>query len=402
MNELRNIFVKIQWNIWLFFVKIQGKDEIFNTQEPTTNNKNIKHMKKIILTTFVCWAMSAVSAFAQMPPTWSDYDMRQLEYPDSEYFTGYAEGAPMTGERQEVATQRLKDAARVEAVSTIRVHITNQSTNDLISQQLSNMEGEFWNVMNTFASSTTTSVDMKIPGLQIEAWRDPQTGSIYAFAYVKKSTLIRQLEKQITVAITKVEMSLDQVDQLIATGQKLQARSAAEKALPLFAEVDEAQKLLVAVDTDATEETLMLNETRQLQLRLMAMVAHLKNALTICIQCDASIFGTNYPTLSSTLQGHLSKLGCNFVSDPSVADWVVTIQASAREYSTVLTGNIATYFVYVDATISVRKAVTNQLVYEDMLTEKGGHTHNYHQAAREAYRYLTPKICKSVEEQVKQ
>lgn len=359
-------------------------------------------MKKIILTTLFCWAMSAVSAFAQMPPTWSDYDMRQLEYPDSEYFTGYAEGAPMTGERQEVATQRLKDAARVEAVSTIRVHITNQSTNDLISQQLSNMEGEFWNVMNTFASSTTTSVDMKIPGLQIEVWRNPQTGTIYAFAYVKKSTLIRQLEKQITVALTKVEMSLDQVDQLIATGQKLQARSAAEKALPLFAEVDEAQKLLVAVDADATEETLMLNETRQLQLRLMAMVAQLKNALTICIQCDASIFGTNYPTLSSTLQGHLSKLGCNFVSDPSVADWVVMIQASAREYSTVLTGNIATYFVYVDATVSVRKAVTNQLVYEDMLTEKGGHTHNYHQAAREAYRYLTPKICKSVEEQVKQ
>ena len=359
-------------------------------------------MKKIILTTLVCWAMSAVSAFAQMPPTWSDYDMRQLEYPDSEYFTGYAEGAPMTGERQEVATQRLKDAARVEAVSTIRVHITNQSTNDLISQQLSNMEGEFWNVMNTFSSSTTTTVDMKIPGLQIEAWRDPQTGSIYAFAYVKKSTLIRQLEKQITVALTKVEMSLDQVDQLIATGQKLQARSAAEKALPLFAEVDEAQKLLAAVDVDATEETLMLNETRQLQQRLMAMVAHLKNALTICIQCDASIFGTNYSTLSSTLQGHLSKLGCNFVSDPSVADWVVTIQASAREYSTVLTGNIATYFVYVDATVSVRKTVTNQLVYEDMLTEKGGHTHNYHQAAREAYRYLTPKICKAVEEQVKQ
>ena len=359
-------------------------------------------MKKIILTTLVCWVMAAVCAFAQMPPTWSDYDMRQLEYPDSEYFTGYAEGAPMTGERQEMATQRLKDAARVEAVSTIRVHITNQSTNDLISQQLSNMEGEFWNVMNTFTSSTTTTVDMKIPSLQIEAWRDPQTGSIYAFAYVKKSTLIRQLEKQITVALTKVEMSLDQVDQLIATGQKLQARSAAEKALPLFAEVDEAQKLLVAVDADATEETLMLNETRQLQQRLMAMVAHLKNALTICIQCDASIFGSHYPTLSSTLQGHLSKLGCNFVSDPSVADWVVMIQASAREYSTVLTGNIATYFVYVDATVSVRKAVTNQVVYEDMLTEKGGHTHNYHQAAREAYRYLTPKICKAVEEQVKQ
>lgn len=366
------------------------------------NKTNTNNMKKTILTSFFCWAITAFTAFAQMPPSWYDHDLRRLDYPDSEYFTGYAESTPISGERVEVATQRLKDAARVEAVSTIRVHITNQSTNDMVSQQLSNMEGEFWNVINTFASSTTTQVEMKIPGLQIDAWRNPQTGTIYAFAYVKKSTLIRQLEKQITVALTKVEMSLDQIDQLIATGQKLQARSAAEKALPLFAEVDEAQKLLVAVDADVTEETLMLPETRQLQQRLMAMVAQLKNALTICIQCNASIFGTNYPTLSSTLQGHLSKLGCNFVSDPSTADWVVEIQSQAREYNVMTMGNVGTYFVYVDANVSITKTATGQRVYENMFTEKGGHTHNYEQAARDAYKYVTPKICQVVEEQVKQ
>lgn len=357
-------------------------------------------MKKIIVTTLVGWAMTAVSAFAQMPPTWSDYDMRQLEFPDSEYFTGHAEGAPMSGERQEVATQRLKDAARVEAVSTIRVHITNQSTNDLISQQLSNMEGEFWNVMNTFTSSTTTTVDMKIPDLQIEAWRNPQTGTIYAFAYVKKSTLIRQLEKQIAVALTKVEMSLDQVDQLIATGQKLQARSAAEKALPLFAEVDEAQKLLVAVDADATKETLMLSETRQLQQRLMAMVAQLKNALTIYLRADAKIFNSSYPALQAELQGHLSKLGCNFVTDPSTADWVIDISAQAREYNTMTMGNVSTYFVYVDANIAITKTATGQRVYENMFSEKGGHTHNYEQAARDAYKYLLPKLRNVLDEQI--
>ena len=359
-------------------------------------------MKKIILTTLVCWAMTTVAAFAQLPPAWTDYDMQKLEYPDSEYFTGYAEGVPMTGERSEIATQRLKDAARVEAVSTIRVHITNQSTNDLISQQLSNLEGDFWNVMNTFASSTTTTVDMKIPGLQIESWRDPQTGTIAAFAYVKKSTLIRQLKKQITVALTKVEMSLDQVDQLIATGQKLQARSAAEKALPLFTEVDEAQKLLVAVDTEATEETLMLSETRTLQQRLMAMVAQLKNALTICIKVHATAFDSPYPALQEELKGALSQLGCNFVTDPSTADWVIDISATAREYNKVVTSNINTYFAYVDATISITKTATGQRVYENMFTEKGGHTHNYQQAARDAYKYLTPKISQVVQEQVKQ
>ena len=366
------------------------------------NKTNTNNMKKTILTSLFCWAITALTAFAQMPPDWYDHDLRRVAYPDSEYFTGYAESTPMSGERVEVATQRLKDAARVEALSTIRIHVKNNTTNNALSQTLRSSEGTFRQSMREFTSSTTTSVDMKIPGLQIEAWRDPQTGIISAFAYVKKSTLIRQLEKQITVALTKVEMSLDQIDQLIATGQKLQARSAAEKALPLFAEVDEAQKLLVAVDADATEETLMLPETRQLQQRLMAMVAHLKNALTICIQCDASIFNANYPTLKSTLQGYLSKLGCNFVSDPSTADWVVDISAQAREYNTMTMGNVSTYFVYVDANVSVTKTATGQRVYENMFTEKGGHTHNYEQAARDAYKYVTPKICQVVEEQVKQ
>ena len=359
-------------------------------------------MKKTILTSFFCWAIAAFTAFAQMPPSWYDHDLRRLDYPDSEYFTGYAESTPMSGERVEVATQRLKDAARVEAVSTIRIHVKNLTKSNFYNESFESLDGWSETIKETFRSSTTTSVDMKIPGLQIEAWRNPQTGTISAFAYVKKSTLIRQLEKQITVALTKVEMSLDQIDQLIATGQKLQARSAAENALPLFAEVDEAQKLLVAVDADATEETLMLPETRTLQQRLMAMVAQLKNALTICIQCDASIFGTNYPTLSSTLQGHLSKLGCNFVSDPTTADWVIEIKSQAREYNVMTMGNVTTYFVYVDANVAVTKTATGQRVYENMFTEKGGHTHNYNQAARDAYKYVTPKICQVVEEQVKQ
>lgn len=360
------------------------------------------NMKKNILTILFFWTMTVVTVFAQMPPEWYDRNLRRAAYPDSEYFTGYAEGTLMAGEHIEVATQRLKAAARVEAVSTIRVHVKNLTKSNLYNESFESLDDWSETIRETLDSRTTTKVDIKIPGLQIESWRDPQTGTISAFAYVKKSTLIRQLEKQITVALTKVEMSLDQIEQLIATGQKLQARSAAENALPLFAEVDEAQKLLVAVDADATEETLMLPETRQLQQRLMAMVAQLKNALTICIQCEASIFDTNYPTLSSTLQGHLSKLGCNFVSDPSTADWLIEIQSQAREYNVTTMGNVSTYFVYVDANVAITKTATGQRVYENMFSEKGGHTHNYHQAARDAYRFVTPKICQVVEEQVKQ
>lgn len=359
-------------------------------------------MKKTILTTLFFWAMTAIAAFAQTPPAWYDHEVRKVNYPTKRFFKGYAEGMPAANESIATAMQRLKDAARVEALATIRVLVKSQTTSNQISQNLQTMGETFRQSTSELKTATTTSVDMEIPGLLIEEYRDPETGMLAAFAYVKKSTLIQQLLKQIAISLTKVEMSLDQIDQLVATGQKLEARTAAEKAMPLFAEVDDAQQLLVVVDTEATEETLMFPETRALQQRLMAMVAQLKNALTICIQCDATIFGTAYPALRSTLQGHLSKLGCNFVTDPTQADWVVRIQTVAREYNTMAMGNVSTYFTYVDATISVLKSATNQLVYEDMLSEKGGHTHNYEQAARDAYKYLTPKICKAVEEQVKQ
>ena len=359
-------------------------------------------MKKTILTTLFFWAMTAVAAFAQTPPAWYDHEVRKVNYPTKRFFKGYAEGMPAANENIATAMQRLKDAARVEALATIRVLVKSQTTSNQMSQNLQTMGETFRQSTSELMTSTTTSVDMEIPGLLIEEYRDPETGMLAAFAYVKKSTLIQQLLKQIAISLTKVEMSLDQIDQLVAIGQKLEARTAAEKAMPLFVAVDEAQQLLVAVDTEATEETLMFPETRALQQRLMAMVAQLKNALTICIQCDATIFGTNYTALRSALQGHLSKLGCNFVTDPAQADWVVRVQTAAREYNTMTMGNVNTYFTYVDATISVLKAATNQLVYEDMLSEKGGHTHNFEQAARDAYKYLTPKICKAVEEQVKQ
>ena len=359
-------------------------------------------MQRIILTSLLFWMMSIASIEAQTAPKWCNHNLRSIEYPHSEYFTGYAEGTIVGDERIDVATQRLKDAARVEAASSIRVHVQSTTTNQTLSENIRSSNGTFRKSLHGLTSTATTQVEMEIPGLQIESWHNPQTGTVAAFAYVKKSSLIRQLEKQITVALTKVEMSLEQVEQLISVGQKLQAQSAAEKALPLFAGVDEAQQLLVAVDADATEETLMLPETRELQLRMIAMVTQLENALTICIQCDARIFSSTYSTLQYNIKGHLSQLGCNFVDDPSVADWVIDIQSQAREYNVITSNGEKTYFVYVDARISIIRTATNQCIYENMFSEKGGHTRNNELAAMDAYELLTPKLYEVIEEIVKQ
>jgi len=356
-------------------------------------------MKKLYL---IILSVLSLTISAQTTPDWYDNDMRRTLYPAGQYFIGFAEGSRMSGESLEAATTRLKNSARVEAVSTIRVHVQSTTVNQALSQTLRTMEGTFRQSAREFSSATKTSVDMEIPGLQIESWQNPQTGTIAAFAYVKKATLIRQLEKKITVGLTKIETSLDQIDQLVANGQKLQARDLAEKTVPQFFDIDEAQKLLAAVDENADEESLQLQETRTLQHRLTGLVAQLKNGINIYLSCKALMFGQNYNALKSEIQGELSKMGCTFLPGAINADWEIYITCIAREYNAVEIGGMKQYFVYVDANIIIEKTATGQRIYENSISEKGGHTHNYEQAARQAYRDISPKISQIIKEQIQQ
>lgn len=356
-------------------------------------------MKKLLI---ILLSALSLTVYAQTTPNWYDNDMRRSFYPEKQYFTGYAEGQRMSNERLETATQRMKDAARVEALSTIRVHVQNTTTNMAISQTLRTMEGTFRQSARELKSSTTTTVDMEIPGLQIEAWQNPQNGNIAAFAYVKKATLIRQLEKKITVLLTKIETKIDQVDQMVAAGQKMQARDLAATILPFFEELEETQKTLLAVDDAADEESLQLADTKKLQSRLIAIIAELKNGINIYLSCTADMFGTNYSALKSEIQGELSKMGCTFVTNAAQADWAVYVTAPARQYNASTYGNTTTYFAYVDANIAVEKMATGQRIYENQISVKGGHTINYEQAARQAYRDISPKISKIIKEQIQQ
>lgn len=356
---------------------------------------------KIVGIFFVLISAFIVS-FAQTTPNWYDNDMRKAFYPDGQYFTGFSEGERKSNENLETATSRLKDAARVEAMSTIRVHVQNTTTNHALSQTIHTMEGTLRQSMREFTSDTKTTVDLKIPGVQIESWQNPQNGRIAAFAYVKKSTLIRQLEKIITVGITKAETSLDQIDQLIQTGQKMQARDLAKKILPQFEEINQAQELLASVDENADEESLQLQETRTLQQRLTGIIAQLKNGINIYLRCQATIFGSNYSNLSNEIKGELSKLGCNFVNTEAQSDWTIYITSEARKYNAADYGGNMQYFCYVDVKITIKKIATGQSIYENQMSEKGGHSLGYDNAARVAYQELSPKISDIIKQQIQQ
>ena len=354
-------------------------------------------MKKLLV---ILLSAMSLCGMAQTMPNWYELDMQRLVYPEKEYFKGKAEDNRQSGESLEVATKRISDAARAEAAASVRVQVQN-TTNVYTEERSKQTMNQYVSVIyESLSRETRTSTDIEIPGMQVETWQNPQTKTIAAFAYVKKSSLIRQLEKKITVALAKIETTLEQTDQLFANGQKMQARDMAAKCLPLLVEVDETQKLLAAVDMNADRESLQLDETQALQKRLTEVANQLKNGINIYIACTADMFGTNYAALKGEIQGELSKIGCTFVENTAQADWAISIKASARKYSKDERDGLSTYFCYADATISLDKMLTDQRVYESKISEKGGHTFDYEHAAVDAYKYLAAKLIGIIQEQI--
>lgn len=272
--------------------------------------------------------LSALIAFAEQPD-WCDASKRASNYPRGQYFTGIAYGEVRLNEPVESAIERTKSAARVDALSTISIHVQNQTNSHLHDESFESIDAWTEEIKESFDSRTRTAVDLEIPGLQVEAWSNPNSNEIIAFAYIKKSTLCRQMDKLVTAGLTRIETILDNAEQYIENGQKMQARDVINKVPTLFKEVEQAQRILIAVDPMSDAESLQLDESRQLSHKYILLLAKLKNSINIFLTCNSDFFGDNRNTLADQVKRELSKNGCTFVNESLQADWIISIQVSA-------------------------------------------------------------------------
>lgn len=306
---------------------------------------------------------------AQAPPDWWDANSRKLHYPPSEWHTGFALDKQQDDETLDMALSRLKDEARVEAASNIRVSVEKNMVSSSRSELMQTTTQFDERITEVFVSTTSMKVEMEIPGLHIEAWQNPETKEIGAFAYVSHRELLRKTEKQITVTLTKIEMALDNISQMVEAGQKVKAFKTAEQALGLFAEVEQAQKLLLALTDD--DDALALDETHTLQQRLLTSIEQLRHATAYYINCRATIGDNAYTLFDKEVRGLLAEKGCNFIDEQQYADWVIDIDASVINTTH---PNGSTCFAYVDGTLTVRKGATGKVLLDGRLsTLEEGH-----------------------------
>jgi len=211
---------------------------------------------------------------------------------------------------------------------------------------------------------------------------------VVAFAYVKKADLARYYDRKITATLTKIETALDNADELVRHGEKIKARAAAQSAVQSLAELENAQRILLAVANDADIRS---TEASALAKRLVTLLAGLKHSTAIYLDCQATLQGKPYPPFGEQIKGTLSKLGVNFVNDRSQADWVITVKAKEVRENT-LSG---AHFAWIDGDVTVCKKATRQTVYSNTISAmepghpdgiKGGHSSGYGQAVKAAYK----------------
>lgn len=356
-------------------------------------------MKKILIIILSALSLTAV---AQVP-NWYTAEQRAANYPKSLYFTGIVYDEVRYNETVNTATERAKAAARVEALSTIQVHVQNETQNNMHSDSFESINNWSETIRETLDSRTTTKVDLNVPGLQVEAWQNPNSREVVAFAYIKKSTLSRQMDKQVTAGLTRIETILENAEQFISNGQKVQAREVIKKAIPLFQEVEQAQRILVVADPLSDAESLQLAETKQLMQRYIRLTSELKNGIGIHLVSHAFLFDSSYPELASQIKGCLSDLGCEFVANVDKSDWDITVISKPYVLKQTV-GN--SFFCRLNTTLQITKRVTGQRVYEARVYNeagmdvKGGSPTSNDDAAAEAYRNLTPIICGIIKEQI--
>lgn len=342
----------------------------------------------------ICFLLVVLQLAAQMPPEWTNAASRKMHYPSEIYYTGYVEGSKQPGETLEDAISRLKDAARVELVSTIRTSVEQTMHSRTQSDMLQSGSDFDERIRETFISETRISSSIKdVPGLKVEAYQNPKNGEIAAFAFVKRSTLINSLVKKIALLSGKAENDLQQAQEMAGNGQKTQARDIAGRGLQNLVQSEEAQNLLAVVDETADEETLQIEQTRSLTRQLTAIRDQLRNALAVYLQCDAQLFGKDYSALKGSIEGALSQTEVSFVTDPEEADWAIYIRAEAQEHAKTDFGSMSNYAAFVEAHIDIDRKSDGKRIYSSGLTSDiANHTRGFVPAAKEAYKNISPKI----------
>lgn len=254
----------------------------------------------------------------------------------------------------------------------------------------------------TYSSNTRFSTDLNMKLVETKSMYSPSTGEGYAIAYIDKDAAKNYYTNELTLVKNKISNSIELADSYIEGGFKKKAELELNNSLKSFNSVDEPLFWLNIFGASQSEINDWQRSFNHAEQNIKRQLADLKHATVIYLSCNADLFGKLYPTLQNELKGKLAAKGCSFSNSPYNADWVITVNCSAREHSNVKAGNSNAYFTYIDAAISIDKTISSQRIYEDEVSVKGSHTFGYEEAAKAGYKNITKELSEIINKTIDQ
>ena len=150
------------------------------------------------------------------------------------------------------------------------------------------------------------------------------------------------------------------------------------------------------MDSNTEMEDIAFAESNALKQRATALQQQLKNAVNVYVGGEIKIFGKSYPLFIQQIKQEISPMGCTFTTNEAEADWVVRLHGTTQEYNTLQKKSYSAFVVMAEVTTEIAKQ--GQIIYSGNVSQKGVHTINTEQAAKEAYAEASKAIAAQINE----
>lgn len=329
--------------------------------------------------------LTGFSAKAQTYPSeWS-------RYANEGYFFDIESGSNSQQTDEAKFRNDLLDLARANLSKQIQVKVEEVSQLDKTS-----VNGET-DIQYSSTRRFTTDLNLKLA--KTENHTDISSGMVFVIAYINKQEACLYYENELQMLLNETDNAFQIAENYVQQGFKPKAKSELQQAL---SELDSAEEIFFWLNIFGMPKPLLqqhLNRVHHAEQSLKTRIAELEHSTAYCVLCTADNFGEPYPNLENEIKGELSASGCNFTNDTIAADYVIRIEAAAREFNKTNVAGTLVYFVFVDATLSIEKNVTKQRIFEDEISKKGSHTLGFEKAAQEGYKNITMEISKLLKKQ---
>ncbi len=354
----------------------------------TRNNSNdsvrLSLPKLFTIIYFIGIFIIPTSINAQQKPTWLNESFREMNYPGNTFLREFAFDNKSPDESVGEAIERISEISRANLSLSIlsTIHSVIESYSQNFEQDGQHQYSEQFQVYSKSESH------MVISGVNVETYFDEKDQMVYALAYANKYEVIGYYKALIQMELQKINSIVDNARKYEDELKKVSALEQYESAIPIFADIAFARGLLVAVD-NVGGSTYMVEEINNMQQTITEALIRLSNAISIYIVSNEDLFGSPQNSIENGIKGMMSAGNFNFVDSPEDAEWILEINATAREYNK--THGI--YFSYIDADVKLIRTISKANIYQDKFSVKGGHTLSFLEAARRAGQELSETIA---------